>query len=156
MERENVIKILKFYNDIDGHISFARSALKENEEMYYGLHGGSTFGSAAPKTNKISNPTETAVLNIPDSTSKFMSELRSEIERLNELKAAIFTEVCKLPLVEKNILTYFYFKGFQWVQISSRVHYSETQCKKIRNKALEKLGGFFEQNELIKNFNYPI
>lgn len=156
MERENVIKILKFYNDIDGHISFARSALKENEEMYYGLHGGSTFGSAAPKTNKISNPTETAVLNIPEPTSRFMSELRSEIERLNELKAAIFAEICKLPLVEKNILTYFYFKGFQWVQISIRVHYSETQCKKIRNKALEKLGGFFEQNELIKNFNYPI
>lgn len=156
MERENVIKILKFYNDIDGHIAFARSALKDNEEIYYGLHGGSTFGSAAPKTNKISNPTETAVLNIPDSTSRFMSELRSEIEQLGELKTAIFTELCNLPLVEKNILTYFYIKGFQWVQISSRVHYSETQCKKIRNKALEKLGGFFEQNELVKNFNYPI
>lgn len=156
MERENVIKILKFYNDIDGHISFARSALKDNEEIYYGLHGGSTFGSAAPKTNKISNPTETAVLNIPDSASKIMSELRSKIERLGELKAAIFAELCKLPLIEKNILTYFYFKGFQWVQISSRVHYSETQCKKIRNKALEKLGVFFEQNELVKNFNYPI
>lgn len=154
MERENVIKILRFYNDIDGHIAFARSALKDSEEMYYGLHGGSTFGSAAPKTNRISNPTETTVLNIPDSASKKMSELRSQIERLGEVQAAILTEICKLPLIEKSILTYFYFKGLQWVQISSRVHYSETQCKKIRNKALDKLGGFFEQNEVVKNFNY--
>lgn len=156
MERENVVKILKFYNDIDGHIAFARSALKDSEEMYYGLHSGSTFGSGAPKTNKISNPTETAVLNILDSASKKMSELRSQIEQLGEVQDAIFTELCKLPLIEKRIITYFYFKGFQWVQISSRVHYGETQCKKIRNKALDKLGGFFEQNEVVKNFNYPI
>ena len=156
MEREKVVKILKYYNDIDGDIHFVRLALNDYEEMFYGLHGGNTFGSGATKTNKISNPTEAAALNIPDSTSEFMSVLRSKIERLNKLKAEIFTELCKLPLVEKNILTYFYFKGFQWVQISSRVHYSETQCKNIRNKALEKLGGFFEQNEFIKNFNYPI
>ena len=156
MEREKVIKILKFYSDIDGHIAFARSALEDCEEIYYGLHGGNLLGSAPQKTNKISNPTETTVLNIPDSASQEMSDLRSQIERLGKIQAAILAELCKLPLVEKNILTYFYVKGFQWVQISSRVHYSETQCKKIRNKAIEKLGGFFEQNELVKNFIYPI
>ncbi len=40
MEREKIIKILKYYNDIDGHIAFARSVLEEYEDKYYGLHGG--------------------------------------------------------------------------------------------------------------------
>lgn len=155
MEREKIIKILKYYNDIDGHIAFACSALEEYEDKYYGLHSGSSFGGIPSKLGKISNPTETVALNIPDSASKKMDELRTEIKQLGKLKAEILTEICKLPLVEKNILTYFYFKGFQWVQISKRVNYSETQCKKIRNKALEKLGGIFDKNEIVKNFNYP-
>jgi len=156
MERENVKRIIKFYADIDGHIAFACSALKNYEDQYYGLHGGNPLEGVSVKTNKISNPTENAVLNIPDSASRKMEDLRSEIAELGNLQAAILTELCKLSLVEKNVLTYFYIKGMQWVQISRRVNYSETQCKKIRNKALEKLGGFFEQNELVKNFNYPI
>ena len=84
-----------------------------------------------------------------------MDILNSEIEQLERLEAAIITELCKLPLLEKNILTYFYFDNFKWVQIAKRVNYSETQCKKIRNKALDKLGVLFDQNELIKNFSYP-
>lgn len=146
MERENVIKILKFYNDIDGHIAFARSALEDYTDKYYGLHGGNSLGST---------PTESFTLNIPDSVRQTMNELQSEIEQLEKLQAAILTELCKLPPIEKNILTYFYFKGFQWIQISSRVNYSGTQCKNIRSKALEKLGGFFDQNEVVKNFSYP-
>ena len=155
MKRDKVIQILKFYNDIDGHIAFARSALEDYTDKYYGLHGGNSFGNIPSKTNKISNPTESAALNIPDSASHTMDILRTEIKQLGKLQSEILTEICKLPLVEKNILTYFYFKGFQWVQISKRVNYSETQCKKIRNKALEKLGVFFDKNEIVKNFSYP-
>ncbi len=154
MERGEVIKILKYCNDIDGHICFARSELSDYEDQYYGLHGGSAFGSMSTKTNKISNPTEFTVLNIPAHISRRMELLRSEVERLASLKTAILAEIDKLPLVEKNIIDFFYFKGLQWVQISSRVHYSVTQCKKIRNRALEKLGGFFDQNGLVKNFNH--
>lgn len=155
MERYKVTQILKFYNDIDGHIAFARSALEEYEDKYYGLHGGNLFGGIPSKSNKISNPTEAAALNIPDSARQTMNKLNSEIEQLERLEAAILTELCKLPLLEKNILTYFYFNNFKWVQIAKRVNYSETQCKKIRNKALDKLGVLFDQNELIKNFSYP-
>ena len=155
MERYKVIQILKFYNDIDGHIAFARSALEDYTDKYYGLHGGNSFGDIPSKSNKISNPTDSAVPNTPDSVNQTINELRSEIKQLEKLQAAILTELCKLPPIEKNILTYFYFKGFQWVQISSRVNYSGTQCKKIRSKALEKLGGFFDQNEVVKNFSYP-
>lgn len=155
MERENVIKILKYYSDIDGHIVFARSVLEEYEDKYYGLHSGNPLEGIPSKSNKISNPTESAVLNIPDSASQKMNDLRAEIELLGKLQTAILTEIGKLPLLEKNILTYFYFNNFKWVQIAKRVNYSETQCKKIRNKALDKLGVLFDQNELIKNFNYP-
>ncbi|MCH5195930.1 MAG: hypothetical protein J1F28_04410 [Oscillospiraceae bacterium] len=165
MERENdffqfynndlsVKHVLKFYADIDGHIAFARNALKNYEDRFYGLHSGG-FGDAPSKTNKISNPTESAVLNIPDSASREMGRLRAEIERLYSLQTEIFAEICKLPLVEKNIIVDFYIKKRQWVQISSSVHYSETQCKKIRNRALKKLGDLLDQNELVKNFNYP-
>ncbi len=156
MERENVIKILKYYNDINGHIAFDRSVLEEYEDKYYGLHGGNPLDGIPSKSNKISNPTETAALNIPDSANQTMDILRTKIKQHEKLQAEILTELCKLPLVEKNILTYFYFKGFQWARISKLVNYSETQCKKIRNKALEKLGGFFDKNEIVKNFNYPI
>jgi len=153
MERENVIKILKYYTDIDGHLVFVRGGVKEFEETYFGLHS-SGFGGVSSKTNKISNPTESAVLNIPNFVRAKVDAWRNEIERLNDLQAEIFTEICKLELVEKNIIVDFYIKKHQWVQISSRVHYSTTQCKKIRNRALDKLGGLFEQNPVIKNFNY--
>lgn len=155
MERYKVIQILNFCNDIDGHIAFDRSALGDYTDKYYDLRGGISFGDILLKTNRISNPTESAVMNIPDSVRRKMDELNSEIERLERLQVAILTELCKLPLLEKNILTYFYLNNFKWVQIAKRVHYSETQCKKIRNKALDKLGALFDQNKLIKNFSYP-
>ncbi len=72
MEREKIIKILKYYNDIDGHIAFARSVLEEYEDKYYGLHGGNPLEGISSKSVKISNPTEAAALNIPDSASQTM------------------------------------------------------------------------------------
>lgn len=154
MERGEVIKIIKYYAEIDGHIAWVRRGLKGYEDTYFGLHS-SGFGGVPSKTNKISNPTEAAVLNIPDSVRAKVDTWRADIERLCSLQAAISTEICKLPLVEKNIIVDFYIKKRQWVQISSNVHYSETQCKKIRNRALDKLSSFFERNPVIKNFNYP-
>ena len=153
MERENVKKVLRYYNDIDGHILFARRKLQDYEDKFYSLRGG--FGGISSNTNKISSPTEAAALNIPDSASRHMAELRANIEQLYRLQADIFTEICKLPLVEKNIIVDFYIKRRQWVQISRHAHYSETRCKQIRNNALDKLGVLFDNNELIKNFNYP-
>lgn len=154
MERENVKKVLRYYNDIGGHISFARRELQDYEDKFYSLRGGG-FGGISSKTNKISNPTETAALNIPGPASRYMEKLRADIEQLYRLQADIFTEICKLPLVEKNIIVDFYIKRRQWVQISRHAHYSETRCKQIRNNALDKLGVFFDNNELVKNFNYP-
>lgn len=154
MERENVKKIIKYYAEIDGHIVWVRRGLKDYEDTFLGLHS-SGLGGALSKTNKISNPTESAVLNIPDSVRAKVDAWQAEIKQLYSLQAAISTEICKLEFVEKNIIVDFYIKKRQWVQISSSVHYSATQCKKIRNRALDKLSSFFERNDVIKNFNYP-
>ena len=56
MERYKVIQIIKFYNDIDGHIAFARSALEEYEDKYYGLHGGNPLGGNSLKIQQDFKP----------------------------------------------------------------------------------------------------
>ncbi|MDR1631214.1 MAG: hypothetical protein LBS36_13535 [Oscillospiraceae bacterium] len=109
-----------------------------------------------PKSKyKTSNPTEMTVLNVPDAVILRMNELRQESEQLYELKDAILRELNKLPLLQKTILYDFYIRGFRWVQVSRRVHYSATHCKKIRNHAVDNLARQFSKNELIKKFNYP-
>ena len=155
MEREKVKKILAFCRDIDGEIILTKRMLKDYEDKYYSSGGGSPLESHIKSRNKVSTPTESAALNIPDSASAAMQGLRTDVERLAALKAAVLQELNKLPLQQKSIVYDFYIQGLQWVQISARVHYSATQCKKIRNRGLDSLAAYFADNDLIKNFNYP-
>lgn len=154
MEREQVKKILIFCRDIDGEILYSKKQLNGYEEKYYGMSGGTIDGMPRSKY-KTSSPTESAALNIPDSASVTMRDLRGGIEQLSTLKAAILQELNKLTLPQKNILYAFYIQGLQWVRISAQVNYSETQCKKIRNRALDNLAKHFDKSERIRNFNYP-
>ena len=101
---------------------------------------------------KASNPTQAAALNIPDLASAAMNELRQDIETLAALKVAILQELNGLPFIQKSILYDFYIKGLQWSKISSQAHYSITQCKNIRNIALDKLSLHFAKNNIIINF----
>ena len=155
MEREQVKKILVFCRNIDGEMTYNKKQLKEYEDTYYSMSGGGNLDGMPRSKYKTSSPTESAAFNIPDSASAEMRDLRGTIERLAALKAAILHELNKLTLPQKSILHDFYIKDLQWVQISVRVHYSGTQCKKIRNRALDNLAKHFDKNELIKNFNYP-
>ena len=155
MEREKVKKILLFCRDIDGEIKMTKNVLQDYEDAYYTSGGGGTLDGMPRSKYKTSNPTQTAALNIPDSATAAMNELREDIEILAALKAAIIGELNKLPLTHKSILYDFYIKGLQWVQISVRLNYSTTQCKEIRNRGLEILGEKFINNSLIINFNYP-
>lgn len=155
MERDKAKKILLFCKDIDGEISLNKRLLQDYEDRYYTM-GGSGSLDGMPKGNyKTSSPTEAVVLNIPESTSTAMKELRQRNKRLCELKDAILSELNKLPLPQKTIIYNFYIRGMQWVQIMTHVKYSGTQCKKIRNRALDNLAGKFSQNEIIEKFNYP-
>lgn len=155
MERDKVKKILLFCRDIDGEISLNKRLLQDYEDRYYTMGGGGTLDGMPKSKYKTSSPVETVVLNIPASASTAMNELRQKSEYLCELKDTVLRELNKLSLPQKTIIYEFYIRGLQWVQISGRVHYSTTQCKKIRNRAIDNLAYQFSQNELIKKFNYP-
>ena len=154
MEREKVKKILEFYRDIDGEIKLMTRMLKDFEDEYY-TGNSSTLDGLPRGRYRTGNPTATAALNIRDSTNAEMCNLENSIEQITKLKIAILHELNKLPLAQKNIIYDFYITGLQWVQITMRVHYGITQCKKIRNRGLDKLAQSFENNDLIKKFNYP-
>lgn len=155
MEREQVKRILLFCRDIEGEMSLNNSLLRDYEEQYYSMGGGGQNDGMPKSKYKASSPVEALALNIPESASAAMSELRRNAERLCALQAAILSELNKLPLHQKTILHDFYIKDLKWVRISAHVNYSETQCKKIRNRGLDNLAWHFTQNDLILNFNYP-
>lgn len=150
MERETVIEILLFFRDIEKEISLNTRILKEYEERYYNTRGNISLDGVPRNKYKISNPTEAAAINIPDSISAVMRELRKQNERLDKLKNTISGEINSLPSVEKNIVYDFHVKGLQWVQISLSVNYSERQCRNICNRGLDNLGKQFSKNALIK------
>ena len=153
MERGEAKKILLFYRNIDDEISLNKRMLRDFEDVY--CTPASTGLDGTPKSQKKSSLTESVALDIPDSASAAMSELRKNNAMLEELKRAIAREFNKLPFRQKSVLYDFYIRGLQWVQISDRIHYGCTQCKKIRNRGLDALAKDFSKNDLIRNFDYP-
>ena len=155
MEREKVKKILLYCRDIDGAIKYNAKVIKDYEDAYYSAGGGGTLDGMPKSKYKTSSPTEAVALNVPDFVRGEIAALQERNERLAKLKAAILQEINQLSLPQKNVLYDFYIRGLQWVQISARIHYSPTQCKKIRNRGLDSLAKHFTINPLIQNFNYP-
>ena len=156
MERDGVKKIMRFCGDIDAEMRLNKRILRDYEGRYYTLSGGNLLDGISRGKGRVSNPTESIVLHIPESASNDMQDLRLKITRLEELKSAVLHELNKLPLYQRSVIYDFYIRGLQWVQISERIHYSPTQCKKIRNRGCDNLGKLFDQNEVISNFNYPL
>lgn len=156
MEREKVKQILIFCRDVDGEIKHNTKMIQDYEDTYYTRDTpGGDENSGFRSKNKISNPTAQTALNVPDYVRGEIHALHELNIQLGALKAAILHELNVLPLHQKTILYEFYIKGSQWVQITGRVNYSATQCKKLRNRGLEILAQKFNGNDLIKNFNYP-
>ena len=153
MEREKVKEILLFCRDIDGEIKLMGRIMKRYEDKFYST--SSTLEGLPHGKYRTGNPTATAALNIPGNVAAEMRKLEDNIEQVTKLKVAILQELNKLPLLQKSIIYDFYITGLQWVQISSKVHYGTTQCKKIRNRGLDNLAQYFNKNDLIKKFNYP-
>ena len=154
MERERVKSILRFCRDIDGEIKHNAKIIQDYEDRYY-LPGGGTLDGMPRSKYKTSSPTETVALSIPDFVRGEVCSLNEQNEQLGNLKAAIMQEINKLSLHQKTILYDYYIRGMQWVQISTRIHYGTTQCKKIRNRGLDNLANNFSKIPLIANFNYP-
>ena len=152
MDKERVIQILDFYKEIDGEISIYRRILRDYESQYYNTIGAMANDGQPKGKNHISRPVENAALNIPDYVRADMEKYENEIKRLQRIKSQILQEISRLKLKEKTIIFDYYIYGMKWEQVAERNHYSDRQCKNIRDEAVKKLAERFQSNEFIKEF----
>lgn len=151
MNKTTVIKYLEYSREIDDEIRIKRNIL-EDLEMCYDTSAAVNYDGMPKGQNHISNPTEKAAMNIPDYVRKEIREYREEINQLQKLKCEIVKEVLRLSLKQKQVIMMFYFQNLKWMQIAEVLHYSERQCKNIRNEAIERLLVIFQNNKTICNF----
>ncbi|MBQ0067609.1 MAG: hypothetical protein KBS60_05470 [Phascolarctobacterium sp.] len=153
MDKDRVIELLEYYKDIDGEVTFCRKILKDYEDQYYNPLAAIQSDGLPKGKNNISRPVENMVLKIPEYVSVEMREYEERVQNLQNLKAQILQEISRLKLKEKSIIFDFYIHGMKWEQVAVRNHYSERQCKNIRDNAIEALVARFQNNKHISNFN---
>lgn len=151
MKKEKVIKLLEHLNDIDGEIEILKGFLKSTEQIYDTSTGINYDGMPHGK-NHISRPTEDRALEIPDFVRMEIKEHNEEIAKLQRLKVEIEKEVLRLKLKQKQVIVYFYFNKMRWGQIGDIMHYSERQCKNIRDEAVNNLTRGFGNNKYIASY----
>lgn len=152
MNKEKVIKILEFYKEIDGEISIYRRILHDYESQYYNTIDA-TVNDGQPKgQNHISRPVENAAMNIPDDIREDMKNYEEKVRVLQRVKSQILQEISRLKLKEKTIIFDYYIYGMKWEQVAERNHYSDRQCKNIRDTAVDKLAEKFGNNEFLREF----
>ena len=152
MDKEKVIEILEFYKEIDGEIAIYRRFLHDYESQYYNTIGGTATDGQPKGKYHISQPTEAAALRVPDYVRGDMEQYEAKIKALQRLKAEILREISRLKLKEKTIVFDYYIHGMKWEQVAERNHYSDRQCKNIRDTAVAKLVEKFQNNGFIKGF----
>ena len=134
MKQERVIAILDFYRDIDKTVTMNERVIRNLEDQYYSTLGAVNSDGMPHGKGGVSNPVERVVLNIPQSVSDTIANMRRENEKLTAIKGEILSEL--------NALNY-------------RVNYSPRQCRNIRNIALDRLAKRFEQNKQISRYVFP-
>ena len=152
MDKGKVIKILEFYKEIDGEISLYRRILHDYESQYYDTIGAIVNDGQPKGQNHISRPVENAAMNIPDYVREEMEKYKEKVHVLQRVKSQILQEVSRLKLKEKTIIFDYYIYGMKWEQVAERNHYSDRQCKNIRDTAVDKLAERFGNNEFIREF----
>lgn len=155
MNKGKVIQILEFYKEIDGEISIYRRILRDYESQYYNTIGAMANDGQPKGQNHISRPVESAVLNIPDYVREDMESYEEKVRFLQMAKSQILQEISRLKLKEKTIIFDYYIYGMKWEQVAERNHYSDRQCKNIRDAAVGKLAGKFKDNDFLRDFNRP-
>lgn len=152
MDKEKVISILKFYKDIDGEISMYRRILHDYESQYYNTIGAMVNDGQPKGQYHISRPVENAAMNIPDYVREDLKDYEEKMRKLQKMKSQILQEISRLKLKEKTIIFDYYIYGMKWEQVAERNHYSDRQCKNIRDAAVEKLAKKFQNNDFIREF----
>lgn len=152
MDKCKVIEILEFYKEIDGEIALYRRILHDYEIQYYHTIGEMANDGQPKGQYHISRPVESAVINIPDCVREDIEDYEKEVRDLQKLKSQILQEVSRLRLKEKTIIFDYYIYGMKWEQVAEHNHYSDRQCKNIRDAAVEKLSEKFQNNAFIREF----
>lgn len=155
MKQERVIAILDFYRDIDKTVTMNERVIRNLEDQYYSTLGAVNSDGMPHGKGGVSNPVERVVLNIPQSVSDTIANMRRENEKLTAIKGEILSELNALNYREKAVIYDFYIDGLQWERLSQRVNYSPRQCRNIRNIALDRLAKRFEQNKRISRYVFP-
>ena len=101
----------------------------------------------------ISHTVENAAMNIPDYVREDMKYYEEKVQKLQRIKSQILQEISRLKLKEKTIIFDYYIYGMKWEQVAEHNHYSDRQCKNIRDTAVEKLAERFQNNDFIREFN---
>ena len=151
MNRRKVLKLLELFPEIDGEIRARRSIISDLEQYYNPIQG---IGHSDTTKGKYanSNQTERIAMNIPDYVRTDIQEYTKEIEKLQKVKVEILKEVSRLTMKQKNVVFGYYFHGTKWEQVAERTHYSERQCKNIRDGAVERLLKGFENNRILSEY----
>lgn len=152
MEKERVIELLEYYKDIDGEVRIYRKILEDLTNQYYNPLGAIQCDGLPKGKNNISRQTESMALNIPDYVRGEMRSYEARVSTLQNLKAQLLQEISRLKLKEKSIIFDFYIHNMKWEQVAVRNHYSERQCKNIRDNAVETLAQRFGKNPYISEF----
>lgn len=155
MDKGKVIDILEFYKEIDGEISLYRHILHDYESQYYNTIGATANDGQPKGKNHISRPVESAVMNIPCYVQEEIASYEEKVRFLQKAKSQILQEISRLKLKEKTIIFDYYIYGMKWEQVAERNHYSDRQCKNIRDAAVDKLAGKFKDNDFLRDFKRP-
>lgn len=155
MEKQAVVSILEFYKNIDEEIRLNKAAITDLEELYYSSNSGINYDGMPKGKGSASSPTENTALNVPEWVSAEMWDLQQEQKALCRVKTAIRKELNRLPYIQRTVISSFYLQEQQWVHISAQIHYSERQCKNIRDCALDKLGRRFSSNRAVSGYSFP-
>lgn len=154
IDKKDTVAILTFYRNIDGEIRFYRGMVNELES-YYDTVGGQSLDGMPKGKNHIANAVEAVALNLPEGLGQEIDYYTARIGELQALKVEILKEISRLEYRLKSIVTDYYLHGLKWEQVSARNHYSERQCKNIRDAAVTTLIKAFEGNAIIAEFKIP-
>lgn len=148
MEREQVIYIMKYYKDIDRNIKFNQRIIKEYEDVYYSPTVTPSYTGGIHGKGDISTPVERMILSIPQDIERHTNILKKEIQQYREEKIILSETLNRLDFVQKTVLYRFYVNGHSWAKIASELNYSQSNCRKLRDKALEALGVILNGNRI--------
>lgn len=131
-----LLHILKNKDDIIDDINSEIESITSSKSELYEVKGNCFDGM--PKGTNISD-TSNRIAKIIDIYDKRIAELEKEIINVNKKCDVCNMLLDELEPVEKNIIYLFYLKKMRWKSIEKITSYSERHCRRMKNKALNKM-----------------